>query len=163
MEKTSIIEYKIIGFIRTPFTEKKRAPIQSTYSKAEGYIEIFPEYVRGLNDLEEFSHLHLIYHFHMSEGVKLKVVPFLDEKPRGVFSTRSPLRPNSIGISIVELISINSSTNVIKVRGVDMLDSTPLLDIKPYVPLFDQRDAKTGWISRSLQESRENRRSNGRF
>jgi tRNA-Thr(GGU) m(6)t(6)A37 methyltransferase TsaA len=159
MEKTPSVEFKIIGYIRTPYSEKKGIPIQSTYSRTEGHIEIFSEYVKGLEDLEEFSHLYLIYHLHKSEGVKLKVVPFLDEKSRGVFSTRAPLRPNPIGISIVELISINHSKNIIKIRGVDMLDSTPLLDIKPYVPLFDQRDAKTGWISPPLREEK----SDGRF
>jgi tRNA-Thr(GGU) m(6)t(6)A37 methyltransferase TsaA len=164
MEETHILELKVIGYIRTPFTEKKGTPIQSYYSKAEGYIEIFPEYAKGLDDLEEFSHIHLIYHFHQSDGVKLNVVPFLDEKKRGIFATRAPLRPNPIGISIVELISINYSTSIMKICGVDMLDSTPLLDIKPYVPLFDQREAKTGWISRSLQEARDGKRtSDGRF
>lgn len=163
MDETLIIKFKIIGYIRTPFIEKKGTPIQSCYSKAEGYIEIFPEYVKALDDLEEFSHLQLIYHFHQTKDVKLKIIPFLDEKERGIFATRAPLRPNPIGISIVELISINQSENVINIRGVDMLDSTPLLDIKPYVPLFDQREARTGWISRSLQESQEDRKSNGRF
>ncbi|MFX1507879.1 MAG: tRNA (N6-threonylcarbamoyladenosine(37)-N6)-methyltransferase TrmO [Promethearchaeota archaeon] len=163
MEEARNINFRIIGYIHTPFSEKKGTPIQSYYSKAEGYIEIFPEYVDGLNDLEEFSHLHLIYHFHKSEGVKLKVIPFLDKKERGVFSTRAPLRPNPIGISIVELISINHSENIIKIRGVDMLDLTPLLDIKPYIPLFDRRDAKTGWISYSPQDIHEERTSDGRF
>ena len=163
MEETPIVKFKVIGYIRTPFSRKKGTPIQPYYSKAEGQIEIFPEYVGGLDDLEEFSHIHLIYHFHRSEGMKLRVVPFLDEKKRGVFSTRAPIRPNPIGISVVELISINHSANVIKVLGVDMLDSTPLLDIKPYVPLFDQRDAKTGWISHSLKEVQEEKTSNGRF
>ncbi|MFW9903851.1 MAG: tRNA (N6-threonylcarbamoyladenosine(37)-N6)-methyltransferase TrmO [Candidatus Thorarchaeota archaeon] len=163
MEEVRTINFRIIGYIRTPFSERKGTPIQSCYSKAEGYIEIFTEYIGGLDDLEEFSHLYLIYHFHQSKGVKLKVIPFLDKKERGVFSTRAPLRPNPIGISIVELLSINLSENILKIRGVDMLDSTPLLDIKPYVPLFDQRDAKTGWISRSLQEIQEERTSDGRF
>ncbi|MFX1515267.1 MAG: tRNA (N6-threonylcarbamoyladenosine(37)-N6)-methyltransferase TrmO [Promethearchaeota archaeon] len=134
---------------------KKGTPIQSYYSKAEGIIEIFSEYAIGLDDLQDFSHIHLIYFFHKSKEVKLKVVPFLNEKTRGVFSTRAPLKPNPIGFSIVELISISRSKNVIKVRGVDMLDYTPLLDIKPYIPLFEQRDANTGWISRSLQETHD--------
>lgn len=163
MEETPKIEFKIIGYIRTPFSGKKGTPIQSNYSKAKGVIEIFSEYIIGLDDLEDFSHVHLIYHFHKSTEVKLKIVPFLDEKTRGVFSTRAPLRPNPIGLSIVELISINRSKNVIHVSGVDMLDYTPLLDIKPYVPLFDQRDAKTGWISHSLQKTHDDRTSDGRF
>ncbi len=163
MEETPIVKFKIIGYIHTPFQEKKGTPIQSYYSKTEGYVVMFPEYVKGLDDLDEFSHLQLIYYFHTTDDVKLKIIPFLDKKERGVFSTRAPLRPNPIGISIVELISINQSTNRINIRCVDMLDSTPLLDIKPYVPLFDHREAKTGWISRSLQEPRDSRTSNGRF
>jgi len=163
MEKSPAIQLKIIGYIRTPFSEKKGTPIQSYYSKAEGVIEIFSEYAIGLDDLEDFSHVHLIYYFHKSKEVKLKVVPFLDEKTRGVFSTRASLRPTPIGLSIVEIISINRTKSVINIRGVDMLDYTPLLDIKPYIPLFDQRDAKTGWISRSLQETHDDRTSDGRF
>ncbi len=163
MEESRFVQYKIIGYIRTPFKRKKGTPIQSCYSTAEGLIEIFPQYVKGLDDLEDFSHLQLIYHFHLSKEVKLKIIPFLDEKERGVFATRAPLRPNPIGISIVELISINTSKNILNIRGVDMLDLTPLLDIKPYVPLFDQREAKTGWISRSLRGFQDDRVSNGRF
>jgi len=129
----------------------------------EGRIEIFPQYVKGLHDLEDFSHLQLIYHFHRANEVKLKLTPFIDEEERGIFSTRAPLRPNPIGISIVELISINHASSILHIRGVDMLDFTPLLDIKPYVSLFDHREAKTGWISRSLQEFQNDRFSNGRF
>ena len=93
----------------------------------------------------------------------MEVFPFLDEKKRGIFSTRAPVRPNPIGISIVELISIDPSLNILKIKGVDMLDSTPLLDIKPYIPLFDHQEAKTGWIANSLQQKKEEMISDDRF
>lgn len=148
MKEPPIIKYKVIGYIHTPFLEKKGTPIQPSYSSADGTIEIFPQYGEGLEDLDGFSHVILLYSFNQVKGFQLKVKPFLDTKERGVFSTRAPLRPNPIGISIVELISIDFNTNILKVKGVDILDSTPLIDIKPYIPLFDKRDAKTGWISK---------------
>lgn len=113
--------------------------------------------------MEDFTHLQLIYYFHRANEVKLKIIPFLDEEERGIFFTRAPLRPNPIAISIVEVFSLNPSRNILNIRGVDMLDSIPLLDIKPYVPLFDSRKANTGWISRSLHESQNDKFSNGRF
>ena len=163
MKDESFVSYRIIGLIRTPFKEKKGVPIQTHYSSVEGWIEILPQYVEGLSDLDGFSHLILLYHFHKVKKVQLKVLPFLDKKKRGIFATRAPLRPNPIGISIVELISIDLNNNTIKIRGVDIIDSTPLLDIKPYIPLFDQRDAKTGWITPSLREIQIERLSDGRF
>ena len=163
MKDESFVSYRIIGLIRPPFKEKKGVPIQTHYSSVEGWIEILPQYVEGLSDLDGFSHLILLYHFHKVKKVQLKVLPFLDKKKRGVFATRAPLRPNPIGISIVELISIDLSNNTLKIRGVDIIDSTPLLDIKPYIPLFDQRDAKTGWITPSLRETQKERLSDGRF
>lgn len=163
MKDKSLVKYRIIGFIRTQFQEKKGVPIQACYSSAEGWIELFPQYIEDLADLDGFSHLILLYHFHKTREVQMKVIPFLDKKKRGIFSTRAPLRPNPIGISIVELVAINLTFCVLKIRGVDMLDSTPLLDIKPYVPLFDKRDAKTGWISLTLCDTQEERLSDGRF
>ena len=163
MKEKSLISYKIIGYIRTPFLENKEVPIQSSFSSIEGEIELFPEYSKGLTDLDGFSHLILIYHFHKAGREQMEVVPFLDEKKRGVFSTRAPVRPNPIGISLVELLSIDLSRNVLKIKGVDMLDSTPLLDIKPYIPLFDQRNAQTGWITNSLYQKKEKRISDDRF
>ncbi len=163
MEETPKIKYKVIGYIRTPFTEKKGTPIQPSYSSADGIIELFPQYGEGLDDLDGFSHIILLYHFNHVKEFQLKVIPFLDNKKRGIFSTRAPLRPNPIGLSIVELISIDLESNVLKIRGVDILDSTPLIDIKPYIPLFDKREAKTGWISQKKRDPQEKRVSNGRF
>jgi tRNA-Thr(GGU) m(6)t(6)A37 methyltransferase TsaA len=163
MRDISHITYKVIGFIRTPFRETKGVPIQTCYSSTEGWIELFPQYMEGLTDLDGFTHIILLYHFHKASEVKMEVIPFLDTKKRGIFSTRAPIRPNPIGISIVELMSVSSANHTLKIRGVDMLDSTPLLDIKPYVPLFDQRDAKTGWITHSLRKKEEKIVSDGRF
>ncbi|MHA1542327.1 MAG: tRNA (N6-threonylcarbamoyladenosine(37)-N6)-methyltransferase TrmO [Candidatus Hodarchaeales archaeon] len=163
MKEISLVTYKIIGLIRTPFLENKGIPIQTCYSSTEGWIELFPRYIEGLADLDGFSHLILLYHFHKARDVQMEVIPFLDEKKRGIFSTRAPVRPNPIGISIVELISIDPSLNVLKIKGVDMLDSTPLLDIKPYIPLFDQYEAKTGWITNSLHQKKEGKLSDDRF
>ncbi len=163
MIDTSSIKYRTIGLIRTPFKEKQGVPIQSCYSSVEGRIELLPKYAEGLSHLDGFSHLILLYHFHKADKVKLKVIPFLDNKERGVFATRAPVRPNPIGISIVELKVIDFTNKILKIKGVDILDSTPLLDIKPYIPLFDQRDAKTGWITPSLRETQKERLSDGRF
>ena len=141
------ILFKSIGTIHTPFNRKEGMPIQSSGSKGiKGTIELKKEYVDGLFDLEKFSHIYLIYHFHKSKGFNLQVIPFLDDKPHGVFATRAPRRPNSIGISVVKLISIND--NIIEIENVDMLDGTPLLDIKPYIPQFDIHNIeKSGWIN----------------
>jgi tRNA-Thr(GGU) m(6)t(6)A37 methyltransferase TsaA len=156
------IVYRPIGIIRTPFKSKEGVPIQPVYGKGvKGYVEVFPEYVEGLKDLEGFSHLILVYHFHLSNGYKLLVKPYLDENLRGVFSTRAPRRPNPIGISIVRLIERVGST--LHISDVDMVDGTPLLDIKPYIPDFDNRtDVKIGWLERGLRESKR-KISDGRF
>lgn len=133
-----------IGIIHSPFIEKDQMPIQASRSDAKGWIDIFPEYQAGLQDLDGFSHIILIYVFHHSSGYKLSVQPFLDNLPRGLFSTRYPCRPNPIGLSIVRLISIQD--NRIEIHGIDVLEGTPLLDIKPYVPDFDQpQNVRTGW------------------
>lgn len=138
--------YKSIGTIHTPFKKVKGMPIQSTGSKGtKGTVALKKGFVKGLHDLDKFSHIYLIYHFHKSKGFDLNVIPFLDNKPHGVFATRAPKRPNSIGISIVKLISIKD--NLIEIENVDMLDGTPLLDIKPYVSHFDILNIeKNGWI-----------------
>jgi len=136
-----------IGVIHSPFTEKIHTPIQSARSPAAGQVHIFPDFLAGLQDLEGFSHIFLLYVFHESRSYELRVLPFLDDQVRGLFSTRHPCRPNPIGLSVVELIGINGDT--LEILGVDMLDGTPLLDIKPYVPEFDVRDpVRTGWYER---------------
>ena len=110
-----------------------------------GHIEILPEYVDGLADLDGFSHIILLYVFHMTSKVNLMVTPFLDLNPRGVFATRAPTRPNPIGLSIVKLLGVKENT--LQIENVDVIDGTPLLDIKPYVPEFDQYpEARVGWL-----------------
>jgi len=138
------IQLTSIGWIHTPFTAPAGTPIQSSRSNAAGWVEVFPEYVDGLKDIEDFSHVYLIYHLHKADQVHLRVEPFLDDQQHGVFTTRHPFRPNHIGLSIVQLISRQG--NRLEVAGVDMFDHSPLLDIKPYVPDFDQRDnVRAGW------------------
>ena len=124
---------------------------------------MLPQYSEGLSDLEDFSHIYLIYHFHKANEYKLKVKPFLDDEERGIFATRAPLRPNPIGISIVRLISIDIQENKIELQGVDMLDQTPVLDIKPYIPRFDNFEARTGWISKVNSETMRKIISDDRF
>jgi tRNA-Thr(GGU) m(6)t(6)A37 methyltransferase TsaA len=134
----------LIGVIHSPFMEPTGMPIQPVFSRAVGRVEVLPEYAEGLQDLEAFSHVILIYALHRSEGYSLRVKPFLDDVARGLFATRYPRRPNPIGLSTVRLLSRRD--NVLEVEGIDVLDGTPLLDIKPYVPEFDSKaDAYAGW------------------
>jgi len=145
-------EYKPIGIVHTPFAEREGMPIQPAGAKGvQGTIELFEEYHDGLKDLDGFSHLILIYHFHQSSGFKMQVTPFMDSTLRGVFSTRAPSRPNPIGLSIVKLNRIEDG--VLFVENLDLLDGTPLLDIKPYVPKFDQQtQVKTGWLEQTKSD-----------
>ena len=135
---------KPIGMIHSPFTETGQTPIQASRSLATGEVEIDPEYLDGLQDLESFSHIFLLYAFHCSSDFTLRVKPFLDHKEHGLFATRYPCRPNPIGISVGRLLS--RVENILTIEGVDVLDNTPLLDIKPYVPDFDVRsEVRAGW------------------
>jgi tRNA-Thr(GGU) m(6)t(6)A37 methyltransferase TsaA len=135
-----------IGVIHSPFTDKSQTPIQSSRSQTIGEVEIFPEFVDGLKDVDGFSHLVLLYAFHCSTGYNLRVKPFLDNQLRGLFATRHPCRPNPLGLSIVRLLKCKE--NILTVKGLDVLDNTPLLDIKPYVPDFDERsEVRTGWYA----------------
>ena len=151
-----------IGIIHTPFQQLENMPIQPVGAKdVEGEVVIDEAWQDGLKDLEGFSHIYLIYHFHKTDKTKLRVVPYLDKKERGVFSTRSPLRPSHIGLSLVELVAVNG--NKLTIRGVDMLNGTPLLDIKPYIPKFEADDAvRTGWMQAHL-ETISKMRSDDRF
>jgi len=144
----SEINYTPIGIIHTPFKTPDGMPIQPQGAAGvEAKVEVFPEYVQGLSDLQGFSHIYLIYHFHLARPFSLQVKPFLDDKPHGLFATRAPARPNPIGISVVELIDIES--NILYIRDIDIVDKTPLLDIKPYVPEFDAIKApKIGWLEK---------------
>ncbi len=147
----SDLELTQIGVIYTPFKERKGTPIQPKMGKGiEGRIEVFDKYVPGLKDLDGFSHIILLYYFHLSEGYSLEVIPYLDDKHRGLFSTRAPKRPSQIGLSVVRLKEINGDT--LTIENVDMLDQTPLLDIKPYVPNFDEpQDIRIGWLKERLK------------
>jgi len=146
------IKYKPIGIIHSPFKKPQGIPIQTTAAKGiKGTVEIFPEYAEGLKDVEGFSHIILICHFHLSKKASLKVKPFMDNQLRGVFSTRAPSRPNPIGLSIVRLVGVEERTLLI--QDVDIVDGTPLLDIKPYVPDFDSReDNKIGWLEKNIHK-----------
>jgi tRNA-Thr(GGU) m(6)t(6)A37 methyltransferase TsaA len=141
-----IIKFEPIGTIHTPYKTKEGMPIQSVGAEGiKGIIKLKKKYVKGLLDLDGFSHIYLIYYFHKSKGFKLLVKPFLDDKLHGIFSTRAPQRPNLIGISVVKLISIKD--NILEIENVDMIDGTPLLDIKPYISEFDIHEIeKNGWI-----------------
>ncbi len=152
-----------IGTIHTQFKDIADMPVQpSGASGTPGHIELRPELAEGLKDLDGFSHLILLYHFHQVGGARLTVTPFLDPEPRGVFSTRAPTRPNPIGLSVVELIAIQG--NRLEIRNIDVLDGTPLLDIKPYVPVFDRPEGeiRTGWLERAAARSTQIR-SDRRF
>jgi tRNA-Thr(GGU) m(6)t(6)A37 methyltransferase TsaA len=138
-----------IGIIHTPFKELENMPIQpSGAAGIRGTVELLPEFSDGLKDLDGFSHLILLYRFHESRGYKLTVTPFLDSEPRGLFATRAPKRPNPIGLSVVRLVQIRECS--LDVENVDILDGTPFLDIKPYVPGFDhQENCRIGWLEKA--------------
>jgi tRNA (adenine37-N6)-methyltransferase len=159
----SVLTYKSIGVVHSPFKEPKNVPIQAVASKGTtGTLEIYPEYAEGLQDLDGFSHLILLYHFHLiKEDYSLMVKPFLDDQLHGVFATRSPARPNKIGISVVSLTKMEKNT--LHVQDVDIIDGTPLIDIKPFVPEFDCRKTdKIGWFSGKISKL-EITKDDGRF
>lgn len=147
------VKLEPIGIIHSEFKKLENMPIQPTGEKACcGKIEVYKEYSEGLCDLEDFSHIILIYHFHKAKKVKLTVKPFLDENTHGVYATRAPLRPNHIGISVVEIDKIED--NNIYLKNIDVLDGTPILDIKPFIPDFDvpKTDIRTGWLERTSKK-----------
>jgi tRNA (adenine37-N6)-methyltransferase len=155
-------EIKPIGIIHSPHYTIEDMPIQPRgASGVEGYVLVDEKHIDGLQDLEGFSHIYLLYSFHEAVRTKLLVTPFMDKQTRGVFATRSPLRPNHIGISIVQLKKVEG--NKIVVEGVDILDGTPLLDIKPYIEKFDAvKESTSGWLQASREEISK-RRSDSRF
>jgi len=146
------IKYIQIGIIHSPFKEPKGTPIQPIAAQGiDGTVEVFQNYIEGLEGVKGFSHVILVYHFHLSKKSQLKVMPFMDDQKHGVFSTRAPNRPNQIGISVVRLTEIEG--NILHVKDLDIVDGTPLLDIKPYVPEFDIRDAKKiGWLKNNISK-----------
>ena len=151
-----------IGMIHSPYNTLEGMPIQPKGApEVEGYILIDDKYVDGLKDLDGFSHIYMLFSFHKASRTELIVKPFMDENLRGVFSTRSPLRPNHIGISIVEIVGIEG--NKVTIKGVDALDGTPLLDIKPYIRKFDSVDkSSSGWQD-TKSDVISSIRSDGRF
>jgi tRNA-Thr(GGU) m(6)t(6)A37 methyltransferase TsaA len=161
-KKLENIVYRPIGIIHTPFRELENMPIQPSGAAGIcGTVDLYPEFAEGLKDLDGFSHLILLYRFHESRGYSLTVTPFLDSETRGVFATRAPKRPNPIGLSIVRLVRIQGST--LGIENVDILDGTPLLDIKPYVPEFDhQEDCRIGWLEQ-VHRMVKTKRSDDRF
>ena len=157
-----VIEFAPIGIIHTPHKQRDGMPIQPPGAAGmHGTVEVFEEYQAGLKDLDGFSHIILLYHFHEAGDSTLLVTPFMDTEPRGLFSTRAPKRPNAIGLSVVRLVSVEGGQ--LEVESVDMLDRTPLLDIKPYVPEFDSPPAvRTGWLEH-VRKTVSERRSDNRF
>jgi len=145
------IKLKPIGIIHTPYKEPQGIPIQGKFEKSvRGTIEIFPEYQKGLKDIEGFSHLILIYYFNRSKEEKLIGKSFLEDQEHGIFAIRSPHRPNHLGFSIIKVEKVKDNT--VTFSEVDMLDKTPLFDIKPYVSYFDSRKSvKNGWIKKHFQ------------
>lgn len=156
------MELKPIGIIHTPFKNLAGMPIQPAGAAGvSGTVEVFQEYKPGLKDLDGFSNIVLLYVFHRSEGFNLQVVPFMDTEPRGLFATRAPKRPNPIGMSVVQLDRIEGGT--LYVSNLDMLDGSPLLDIKPYVPDFDSpTHVRTGWLELA-RKTVSKRQSDDRF
>jgi tRNA-Thr(GGU) m(6)t(6)A37 methyltransferase TsaA len=139
-------EFKPIGTIHSPYADLAGMPIQPAgATDVCGTVEVLEEYAAGLQDLDGFSHIVLLYEFHQSSGFDLTVVPFLDSVPRGLFATRAPRRPNPLGMSVVRLDRVDGA--VLYVRDIDVLDGTPLLDIKPYVPAFEpEGELRVGWL-----------------
>ena len=162
MEPMNSVNFTPIGTIHSPFTDLEGMPIQPAGAReAIGTVVIDPTLEAGLQDLEGFSHIYLLYHFHRAAPTRLTVVPFLDNKKHGIFATRAPSRPNPIGLSVVELLEVGG--NRLTVRGIDVLDGTPLLDIKPYVEAFDRMEgSRSGWMDSSPEEIAR-RRSDRRF
>jgi tRNA-Thr(GGU) m(6)t(6)A37 methyltransferase TsaA len=151
------IAYRPIGVIRSEHTKPEETPIQPAYAKGcRGQAEVFPEFSDGLRDLDGFSHIYLIYHMHKATSAALRVKPFLQDIERGVFATRAPCRPNPIGLSIVELVRREGS--ILHLDGVDVLDGTPLLDIKPYTAKFDHiQTTRNGWQDEVDEETARQR------
>jgi tRNA-Thr(GGU) m(6)t(6)A37 methyltransferase TsaA len=157
-----MIEINPIGIIHTPFRQLEGMPIQPAGAAGvKGTVEVYEKFRSGLKDLNGFSHIILLYLFHRSQGFKLEVVPYMDTQPRGLFATRAPKRPNPIGLSTVQLDRIENGN--LHVRNTDILDGTPLLDIKPYVPEFDNyAQIRTGWLEHA-RKTVDDRRSDERF
>ena len=156
------ISFSPIGIVHSPFSGPKGTPIQPSAAKnITGRVEVFPEFAEGLKDIEGFSHIILIYYFHLAKDQSLLVTPFMDTEKHGVFATRASARPNRIGFSVVMLEKLEG--NILHVNNLDIIDGTPLLDIKPCVPEFDFSNVtKTGWLEKSVHNLPETK-DDGRF
>jgi tRNA-Thr(GGU) m(6)t(6)A37 methyltransferase TsaA len=156
------IKYQPIGIIHTPHEEAEGTPIQPKGAKGiKGEVEVYSEYEEGLKDLEGFSHVILLFHCHLSGNYSLRQKPYMDDDEHGIFAMRGPSRPNPIGLSVVKLNSVED--NILKIENVDIIDETPLLDIKPFVPEFDQNKVeKIGWLGENIQKLSDTR-DDGRF
>jgi tRNA-Thr(GGU) m(6)t(6)A37 methyltransferase TsaA len=156
------IDFAPIGVIHSPFLEPEGMPIQPPGAFGiQGTVEVFEDFREGLKDLDGFSHIILLYLFHRSHGFHLRIVPFMDREPRGLFATRAPKRPNPIGLSVVQLDRIEDG--VLHIQNVDILDGSPLLDIKPYVPEFDAwGEVRIGWLEKA-KKTVSSRKSDARF
>ena len=154
------IRYKPIGIIHSPFKEVDGMPIQPSGALGiKGTVDLFEEYSPGLKDIDGFSHIILVYHFHLAKGYALETLPFMEEETHGIFAIRAPSRPNPIGISVVRLVRVED--NILHIEDVDILDGTPLIDIKTYVPEFDSRIAeRIGWLSKKSQRARRHKSDN---
>ncbi len=151
------ISLRPIGIIRSPHTASEHTPIQPSFATGiPGKVEVDAAYEEGLADLDGFSHIWLFYLFDRTDAVRLTVKPFLEDVPRGVFATRAPSRPNPIGLSLVRLVRREGCA--LHIEDVDILDNTPLLDIKPYIVRFDTRDdARSGWLDRISETTAQQR------
>ncbi|BBB33511.1 conserved hypothetical protein [Thermotomaculum hydrothermale] len=156
------IKFRPIGIIHSPFKEMKGTPIQGKAARGvKGTVEVFEDYTEGLKDIEGFSHIILIFYFHLSKGYSLLVKPYMDNNFHGVFATRAPKRPNGIGLSVVKLNKVKG--NILEIEDVDIIDGTPLLDIKPFVPEFDLREVKSiGWLEKNVKKL-PHTKDDGRF
>jgi tRNA-Thr(GGU) m(6)t(6)A37 methyltransferase TsaA len=155
--------FRPIGILKTPYKSKSGVPIQGVFDRESGgEAEIFEEYAPGLQDIEGFSHLIVIYVFHLSQGYDLVCKPYMEEKRHGVFAIRTPRRPNPIGFSVVRLLK--KADRILYLSEVDMLNGTPILDIKPFVPRFDHRpDARVGWMQGTFRDEKYRKVSDDRF
>ncbi len=158
----STITFKPIGVVHSPFKQPEGTPVQPKAAQGvKGTVEIWPEYAEGLDGLSGFSHIILLFHCHLSKPFRLKVKPFLDDEKHGVFATRAPSRPNSIGLSVVQLVSVDGA--ILHIQNVDVVDGTPLLDVKPYVPAFDQQETiRIGWLEKHIKRLPDTK-DDGRF
>jgi len=161
--KAEQIVLNVLGKVKTPWLTLENMPIQPTGAKGvKGVIELFPEYYPGIREIENFSHIILIYELHLVTNPQLEVIPFMDTITKGIFATRSPKRPNKIGISIVEIEKVKG--NKIHILDVDMINDSPILDIKPFFEDFDNRfNTKKGWLTNKNNIDKQHFKSDNRF